>query len=82
MFWFIGSINVLELKLVMWEIKTSGGIHAMTSIGSFSLLKFLFAAQVECHIYLNQGKLQEFLKSQDIVLVGYSVLGSSRDEKW
>ncbi|PIO33520.1 hypothetical protein AB205_0215350 [Aquarana catesbeiana] len=38
--------------------------------------------QVECHIYLNQGKLQEFLKSQDIVLVGYSVLGSSRDEKW
>ncbi|XP_072001207.1 estradiol 17 beta-dehydrogenase 5-like [Engystomops pustulosus] len=38
--------------------------------------------QVECHIYLNQSKLQEFLKSHDIVLVGYSVLGSSRDEKW
>lgn len=38
--------------------------------------------QVECHIYLNQGKLLEFLKSQNIVLVGYSVLGSSRDEKW
>ncbi|XP_056373657.1 aldo-keto reductase family 1 member C3-like [Hyla sarda] len=38
--------------------------------------------QVECHIYLNQSKLQGFLKSHDIVLVGYSVLGSSRDEKW
>ncbi|KAM5172354.1 aldo-keto reductase family 1 member C3-like [Mantella aurantiaca] len=38
--------------------------------------------QVECHIYLNQSKLLEFLKSHDIVLVGYSVLGSSRDEKW
>ncbi|KAM4748704.1 aldo-keto reductase family 1 member C1-like [Rhinophrynus dorsalis] len=38
--------------------------------------------QVECHIYLNQRKLLEFCKSQDIVLVGYSVLGSSRDEKW
>ncbi|XP_077325241.1 prostaglandin-E(2) 9-reductase-like isoform X3 [Lithobates pipiens] len=38
--------------------------------------------QVECHIYLNQRKLLEFCKSQDIVLVGYSVLGSSRDERW
>ncbi|XP_075458657.1 aldo-keto reductase family 1 member C1-like isoform X2 [Ascaphus truei] len=38
--------------------------------------------QVECHIYLNQSKLLAFCKSQDIVLVGYCVLGSSRDEKW
>ncbi|NP_001072204.1 aldo-keto reductase family 1, member C2 [Xenopus tropicalis] len=38
--------------------------------------------QVECHIYLNQSKLLEFCKSKDIVLVGYSVLGSSRDEQW
>ncbi|MEE6477831.1 hypothetical protein FKM82_011648 [Ascaphus truei] len=38
--------------------------------------------QVECHIYLNQSKLLAFCKPQDIVLVGYSVLGSSRDEKW
>lgn len=38
--------------------------------------------QVECHIYLNQSKLLEFLKSHGIALVGYSVLGSSRDEKW
>ncbi|XP_073506340.1 aldo-keto reductase family 1 member C1-like [Phyllobates terribilis] len=36
--------------------------------------------QVECHIFLNQSKLLEFCKSHDIVLVGYSVLGSSRDE--
>ncbi|OCT58165.1 aldo-keto reductase family 1 member C15 [Xenopus laevis] len=38
--------------------------------------------QVECHIYLNQSKLLEFCKSKDIVLVGFSVLGSSRDESW
>ncbi|XP_053574931.1 aldo-keto reductase family 1 member C15 [Bombina bombina] len=38
--------------------------------------------QVECHIYLNQSKLLAFCKSQDIALVAYSVLGSSRDENW
>ncbi|XP_073423577.1 aldo-keto reductase family 1 member C1-like [Dendrobates tinctorius] len=38
--------------------------------------------QVECHIFLNQSKLLEFCKSHDIVLVGYSVLGSSRIEGW
>ncbi|XP_056373636.1 aldo-keto reductase family 1 member C1-like isoform X2 [Hyla sarda] len=38
--------------------------------------------QVECHIYLNQRKLLEFCKSHDIVLVAFSVLGSSRDAGW
>ncbi|CAN2387174.1 aldo-keto reductase family 1 [Pristimantis euphronides] len=38
--------------------------------------------QVECHIYLNQSKLLEFLKSHDIVMVAFSVLGSSRNENW
>ncbi|KAM3926624.1 dihydrodiol dehydrogenase 3-like [Leptodactylus fuscus] len=38
--------------------------------------------QVECHIYLNQNKLLEFCRSHDIVLVGFSVLGSSRLENW
>ncbi|XP_056373664.1 aldo-keto reductase family 1 member C1-like isoform X1 [Hyla sarda] len=38
--------------------------------------------QVECHIFLNQSKLLKFCKSNDIVLVGYSVLGSSRAEGW
>ncbi|CAI9612394.1 unnamed protein product, partial [Staurois parvus] len=38
--------------------------------------------QVECHIYLNQAKMLEFCKSKDIVMVGYSVLGSSRAEGW
>ncbi|MEE6512703.1 hypothetical protein FKM82_019880 [Ascaphus truei] len=38
--------------------------------------------QVECHIYLNQSKLLAFCKSQDIVLVGYCVLGSCRDQNW
>lgn len=38
--------------------------------------------QVECHIYLNQSKMQEFCKSRDIVLVAYGVLGSTRDRNW
>ncbi|XP_075066572.1 aldo-keto reductase family 1 member C1-like isoform X2 [Mixophyes fleayi] len=38
--------------------------------------------QVECHIYLNQAKMLEFCKSSGIVMVGYSVLGSSRAEDW
>ncbi|KAG8546172.1 hypothetical protein GDO81_019652 [Engystomops pustulosus] len=38
--------------------------------------------EVECHIFLNQSKLLEFCKSQDIVLVAYGVLGSSRAEGW
>ncbi|XP_070357043.1 aldo-keto reductase family 1 member C15-like isoform X2 [Equus asinus] len=38
--------------------------------------------QVECHPYLNQRKLLEFCKSQDIVLVAYSALGSHRDPNW
>ncbi|KAM5172559.1 prostaglandin-E(2) 9-reductase-like [Mantella aurantiaca] len=36
--------------------------------------------QVECHVYLNQGKLLKFCKSNDIVLVAFSILGSSRCE--
>nr|XP_033808200.1 aldo-keto reductase family 1 member C1 homolog isoform X2 [Geotrypetes seraphini] len=32
--------------------------------------------QVECHPYLNQKKLLEFCKKNDIVLVAYSILGS------
>ncbi|XP_069822551.1 aldo-keto reductase family 1 member C1-like isoform X2 [Dendropsophus ebraccatus] len=38
--------------------------------------------QVECHIYLNQRKLLDFCKSQGIVFVGYSVLGSSWTKHW
>ncbi|XP_069619252.1 aldo-keto reductase family 1 member C1-like [Ranitomeya imitator] len=38
--------------------------------------------QVECHIFLNQSKLLEFCKSHDIVLVGFSVLGTSRPKGW
>ncbi|XP_069822448.1 prostaglandin-E(2) 9-reductase-like [Dendropsophus ebraccatus] len=38
--------------------------------------------QVECHVYLNQRKLLDFCKSQGIILIGYCVLGSSRNKKW
>ncbi|XP_030398611.1 estradiol 17 beta-dehydrogenase 5-like isoform X2 [Gopherus evgoodei] len=38
--------------------------------------------QVECHPYLNQGKLLAFCKSKDILLEAYSVLGSQRDKTW
>ncbi|XP_044854043.1 estradiol 17 beta-dehydrogenase 5-like isoform X3 [Mauremys mutica] len=38
--------------------------------------------QVECHPYLNQGKLLAFCKSKDILLEAYCVLGSQRDKMW
>ncbi|XP_024434385.2 estradiol 17 beta-dehydrogenase 5 [Desmodus rotundus] len=38
--------------------------------------------QVECHLYLNQSKLLEFCKSQDIVLTAYAALGSDPKKDW
>ncbi|KAB0394117.1 hypothetical protein E2I00_017446 [Balaenoptera physalus] len=38
--------------------------------------------QVECHPYLNQSKLLDFCKSNDIVLVAYGALGSQRLKDW
>ncbi|XP_005071810.1 aldo-keto reductase family 1 member C21 [Mesocricetus auratus] len=38
--------------------------------------------QVECHPYLNQMKLLDFCKSNDIVLVAYGVLGTQRYTGW
>ncbi|XP_020857190.1 prostaglandin-E(2) 9-reductase-like isoform X2 [Phascolarctos cinereus] len=38
--------------------------------------------QVECHPYLNQSKLLEFCKSNDIILVAYSSLGTHREAPW
>ncbi|NXL48208.1 AK1D1 dehydrogenase, partial [Podilymbus podiceps] len=37
---------------------------------------------VECHPYFTQPKLLEFCRQHDIVIVGYSPLGTSRDETW
>ncbi|XP_030626288.1 aldo-keto reductase family 1 member D1 isoform X1 [Chanos chanos] len=38
--------------------------------------------QVECHPYFTQPKLMEYCKQNDIVIVGYSPLGTSRDPSW
>uniref|UniRef100_A0A3P8VV66 Lysine demethylase 5A n=1 Tax=Cynoglossus semilaevis TaxID=244447 RepID=A0A3P8VV66_CYNSE len=38
--------------------------------------------QVECHPYFTQPKLLEFCRQNDIVIVGYSPLGTSRDASW
>ncbi|KAL2093893.1 hypothetical protein ACEWY4_011205 [Coilia grayii] len=38
--------------------------------------------QVECHPYFTQPKLMEYCRQNDIVIVGYSPLGTSRDASW
>ncbi|XP_012864668.1 PREDICTED: aldo-keto reductase family 1 member C13-like [Dipodomys ordii] len=38
--------------------------------------------QVECHPYLNQGKLLDFCKTKDIVLVAYGALRTQRYKRW
>ncbi|XP_075997945.1 aldo-keto reductase family 1 member D1-like [Genypterus blacodes] len=38
--------------------------------------------QVECHPYFTQPKLLEFCRQNDIVVVGYCPIGSSRDASW
>ncbi|XP_054419858.1 aldo-keto reductase family 1 member D1 [Pteronotus mesoamericanus] len=38
--------------------------------------------QIECHPYFIQTKLLKFCQQHDIVIVGYSPLGTSRDPTW
>ncbi|XP_038144483.1 aldo-keto reductase family 1 member D1-like isoform X2 [Cyprinodon tularosa] len=38
--------------------------------------------QVECHPYFTQPKLLEYCRQNEIVIVGYCPLGSSRDASW
>uniref|UniRef100_A0A667YX62 Aldo-keto reductase family 1 member D1 n=2 Tax=Myripristis murdjan TaxID=586833 RepID=A0A667YX62_9TELE len=38
--------------------------------------------QVECHPYFTQPKLLEYCRQNDIVIVGYSPIGTSRDASW
>lgn len=37
---------------------------------------------MECHPYFTQPKLLEYCRQNDIVIVGYCPLGSSRDASW
>ncbi|XP_053319089.1 aldo-keto reductase family 1 member D1 isoform X4 [Spea bombifrons] len=38
--------------------------------------------EVECHPYFTQPKLLEFCREHDVVIVGYSPIGTCRDESW
>ncbi|XP_054911740.1 aldo-keto reductase family 1 member D1-like isoform X2 [Poeciliopsis prolifica] len=40
------------------------------------------ANQVECHPYFTQPKLFEYCREKNIVIVGYSPLGTNRDPSW
>uniref|UniRef100_H3AKS7 Aldo-keto reductase family 1 member D1 n=1 Tax=Latimeria chalumnae TaxID=7897 RepID=H3AKS7_LATCH len=37
---------------------------------------------VECHPYLNQSKLLNYCREKEIIIVGYSPLGTCRDGSW
>lgn len=41
-----------------------------------------FSIQVECHPYFTQPKLLKYCRQNNIVIVGYSPLGTSRDASW
>lgn len=41
-----------------------------------------FFIQIECHPYFTQPKMMEFCKKNEITIVGYSPLGTSRDPSW
>uniref|UniRef100_A0A4W4H6W6 NADP-dependent oxidoreductase domain-containing protein n=1 Tax=Electrophorus electricus TaxID=8005 RepID=A0A4W4H6W6_ELEEL len=38
--------------------------------------------QIECHPYFTQPKMMQYCKQNDIIIVGYSPLGTSRDPSW
>lgn len=63
----VSNFNRRQLELIL---KKPGLKHKPTS------------NQVECHPYFTQPKLLEFCRQHDIVIVGYSPIGTCRDESW
>ncbi|XP_072256251.1 aldo-keto reductase family 1 member C15-like [Pyxicephalus adspersus] len=88
-----GNTNIQDTWEAMEQCKVAGRVKSI-GVSNFNRrqlelilkkprLKYKpVCNQVECHLYLNQEKMLKFCKSHDILLVGYSTLGSSRDGTW
>ncbi|XP_048463496.1 prostaglandin F synthase 2-like isoform X2 [Rhincodon typus] len=81
------KLDYIDLFLIHWPtgLKLSEGVlFPKDASGNllYSDVDFCETWTVECHPYLNQSKLLKYCKSNNIVLVGYSPLGSSPDPKW
>ncbi|XP_078503394.1 estradiol 17 beta-dehydrogenase 5-like [Lissotriton helveticus] len=91
--WIYQQFDLREIWAAMEACKDAGLVKSI-GVSNFNRRQLEFILhkpgikhqpvcnQVECHVYLNQNKLLEYCKSKGIALVGYSTLGSSRDEQW
>uniref|UniRef100_A0A5F8GE19 Aldo-keto reductase family 1 member C1 homolog n=1 Tax=Monodelphis domestica TaxID=13616 RepID=A0A5F8GE19_MONDO len=89
----IESVDLCETWEVMEKCKDAGLVKSI-GVSNFNrrLLEMILnkpglkykpvCNQVECHPYLNQSKLLEFCKANNIILVAYSALGSHREPHW
>lgn len=72
--------ELVRLKLVGSIGVSNFSISQVTELLQIAKIKPV-TNQVECHPYLNQAKMREFLKANDMIMTAYSPLGSP-DRPW